>query len=104
MQVLRKIPRAPSTNKISRSALDSRIERILVEVIQCLIEEEFWSSFDVSHRNGDKTTQFIIRCRPNCFGKVLGAKGRTIQSMRTLIMAMTAKDGYRSVIEIEQLP
>jgi predicted RNA-binding protein YlqC (UPF0109 family) len=55
----------------------------------------------VDYHVGEKTTVFELDIDPADFGKVLGGKGRTISSLRTIVLAITSRKGYRSVINIK---
>jgi predicted RNA-binding protein YlqC (UPF0109 family) len=43
---------------------------------------------------------FQIHVNKQDFGKVLGKKGKNIQAIRTLVSAVSAKSGKRTIIEI----
>jgi predicted RNA-binding protein YlqC (UPF0109 family) len=45
-------------------------------------------------------TVFELRVHPDDVGKVIGRKGRTAQSIRTLLGAMGMKERKRFVLEI----
>jgi len=49
---------------------------------------------------GAKTTGYELRVGPGDLGKVIGKKGQTAKSIRTLIAAISAKKGKRAVLEI----
>ena len=49
---------------------------------------------------GAKTTVYELRVGPGDLGKVMGKKGQTAKSIRTLIAAISAKKGKRAVLEI----
>jgi hypothetical protein len=49
---------------------------------------------------GAKTTVYELRVGPGDLGKVIGKKGQTAKSIRTLIAAISAKKGQRAVLEI----
>lgn len=49
---------------------------------------------------GAKTTVYELRVGPGDLGKVIGKKGQTAKSIRTLIAAISAKKGKRAVLEI----
>lgn len=49
---------------------------------------------------GAKTTVYELRVGPGDLGKVIGKKGQTAKSIRTIIAAISAKKGKRAVLEI----
>ncbi len=44
---------------------------------------------------------FRLKVSAEDVGKVIGKKGRTAQAMRTLLVAVAAKEGKRAILEIE---
>lgn len=49
---------------------------------------------------GPKTTVFRINCSKENLGQVIGAQGKTIMGLRSVVHAMTARVGIRSIVEI----
>ncbi len=49
---------------------------------------------------GERTVVFELRVGEGDMGKVIGRGGQTARSLRTLIAAVAAKQGKRSVLEI----
>lgn len=49
---------------------------------------------------GERTIIFELRVGDGDIGKVIGRKGQTARSLRTLLAAVAAKQGQRSVLEI----
>ena len=54
----------------------------------------------VNEINGERTVVFELRVGSGDMGKVIGRKGQTAKSLRTLLAAASAKMGKRSVLEI----
>jgi len=54
----------------------------------------------VTEVEGEKTTVYELRVGDGDLGKVIGRKGQTAKSIRTLLAATSAKRGKRSVLEI----
>jgi len=56
----------------------------------------------VSLEQEEKENSIVVRLRvgQQDVGKVIGRKGRTAQSLRTLLAAVAAKDGKRAILEI----
>lgn len=54
----------------------------------------------VSEVEGEKTTVYELRVGDGDLGKVIGRKGQTAKSIRTLLAAASAKRGKRAVLEI----
>lgn len=51
---------------------------------------------------GEQTTVFELKVSKEDLGKIIGKKGRTVNSLRQLIHAMSTKHDRRSVLEIVQ--
>lgn len=54
----------------------------------------------VKEVEGEKTTVFELRVGPGDLGKVIGKRGRTARSIRTILNAAATKAGKRAVLEI----
>ena len=49
----------------------------------------------------EKKVVLSLKVKPEDIGKVIGKQGKTAQAMRTLLTAVSAKEGKRAVLEIE---
>jgi len=49
----------------------------------------------------DKKFVLSLRVQLDDIGKVIGKQGKTAQAIRTLLTAVSAKEGKRAVLEIE---
>ena len=54
----------------------------------------------VTEVEGSRTTVFELRVGQGDLGKVIGKNGQTAKSIRTLLAAVSARQGKRSVLEI----
>jgi len=54
----------------------------------------------VNEVDGERTVVFELRVGPGDMGKVIGRRGQTAKSLRTLLAAASAKLGKRAVLEI----
>ncbi len=54
----------------------------------------------VNEVDGERTVVFELRVGPGDMGKVIGRRGQTAKSLRTLLAAASAKMGKRAVLEI----
>jgi uncharacterized protein len=54
----------------------------------------------VTEVDGEKTVVYELRVGDGDLGKVIGRKGQTAKSIRTLLTAASAKRGKRAVLEI----
>jgi len=55
---------------------------------------------EVQEVTGERTTVFELRVGPGDLGKVIGKGGKTARAIRTLLAAVSAKQGKRAVLEI----
>jgi predicted RNA-binding protein YlqC (UPF0109 family) len=55
---------------------------------------------EVTEIPGDHSTLVELRVARDDIGKVIGKEGRTAQSMRTLLSALSAKLGHRAQLDI----
>lgn len=51
--------------------------------------------------NEEKKYVLSLKVQSDDIGKVIGKQGKTAQAMRTLLTAVSAKEGKRAVLEIE---
>jgi predicted RNA-binding protein YlqC (UPF0109 family) len=74
------------------------LKKLLEAIAMGLVDK----SDDVEVRvvEGKQVTVFELRVHPDDVGKVIGRKGRTAQSIRTLLGAMGMKERKRFVLEI----
>lgn len=56
----------------------------------------------VDMRQGEQTTVYYIRCAKSDLGKVLGKQGSMVGSFRKILMAYSAKNRFRGIIEVEE--
>jgi predicted RNA-binding protein YlqC (UPF0109 family) len=54
----------------------------------------------ITEINGDKITLYELRVAKSDIGKVIGKRGRTAGAIRTIINAVSTKQGKRAELEI----
>jgi len=54
----------------------------------------------VTEIDGERTVVYELRVGDGDLGKVIGKRGQTAKSIRTLLAAASAKSGKRAVLEI----
>jgi predicted RNA-binding protein YlqC (UPF0109 family) len=75
------------------------MEKELVEyIVKSLVDEP--DAVEVSVIEGEKSTILELKVASGDIGKVIGKQGRIAKAIRTLLLAATAKDGKRAVLEI----
>jgi len=71
----------------------------LVEfIVKALVDNP--SEVQISEVQGDKITLLELRVSKSDIGKVIGKKGRTAMAIRTLLSAVSTKQGKRTELEI----
>jgi predicted RNA-binding protein YlqC (UPF0109 family) len=67
-------------------------------IVKALVDDP--SEVNITEINGDKITLFELRVAKADIGKVIGKRGRTASSIRTIINAVSTKQGKRAELEI----
>ena len=70
----------------------------LVYVVRALVDRP--ESVAVHEVEGTRTTVYELRVGPGDLGKVIGKNGQTAKSLRTILGAVSARQGNRAVLEI----
>ena len=72
------------------------------ELIEYIVKSivDFPEDVNVTQIDGESTIVFELRVRQDDVGKVIGKKGRTINSIRTIVNATAAKSNMRAMLEI----
>ena len=67
-------------------------------IVKALVDDP--SEVSITEINGDKITRNELRVAKSDIGKVIGKRGRTASSIRTIINAVSTKQGKRAELEI----
>ncbi|HRX76015.1 MAG: KH domain-containing protein [Candidatus Cloacimonetes bacterium] len=67
-------------------------------MVKALVDDP--SEVSITEINGDKITLYELRVAKNDIGKVIGKRGRTAGAIRTIINAVSTKQGKRAELEI----
>jgi predicted RNA-binding protein YlqC (UPF0109 family) len=71
----------------------------LVEfIVKSLVDEP--GEVSISEIAGDRVTLFELRVSKKDIGKIIGKKGRTALAIRTILNAVSTKQGKRAELEI----
>ncbi|WP_413293712.1 KH domain-containing protein [Bdellovibrio sp. HCB185ZH] len=70
----------------------------LEEILKMIVDHP--EEISVTVKQGERTTIFNIECSKRNFGRMLGSRGKMIGSLRNVTLAMTARHGIRSIIEV----
>jgi len=75
------------------------VEKEIVEtIVKNLVDDP--SSVNIKVVEGEKSTILELRVAKNDVGKVIGKKGFIVKSIRTIINAVSVKNGHRVLLEI----
>jgi hypothetical protein len=74
------------------------MKEFLVYVVQALVDRP--EAVAVHEVEGSRTTVYELRVGPGDLGKVIGKNGQTAKSLRTILGAVSARQGKRAVLEI----
>jgi predicted RNA-binding protein YlqC (UPF0109 family) len=67
-------------------------------IVKALVEHP--DQVEVSEIPGSRTTVYELRVGQGDLGKVIGKNGQTAKSIRTILTAVSARQGKRAVLEI----
>ncbi len=71
----------------------------LVEfIVKALVDDP--AEVQINEVTGDKVTLFELRVSKGDIGKIIGKKGRTALAIRTILNAVSTKQGKRAELEI----
>ena len=74
------------------------MKELIEFIVKALVGDP--SSVDVKEIQGDKITLYELRVGKEDIGKVIGKRGRTASAIRTIINAVSTKQGKRAELEI----
>jgi predicted RNA-binding protein YlqC (UPF0109 family) len=81
------------------NAQERIMEKDLIEyIVKSLVDEP--DNVEVNVIESEKSTILELRVAQTDIGKVIGKHGRIAKAIRTILLAATAKDGKRAVLEI----
>ena len=67
-------------------------------IVKSLVDDP--DEVNVKEVEGSRTTVYELRVGQGDLGKVIGKQGQTAKSIRTLLAAVSARQGKRAVLEI----
>lgn len=74
------------------------MKELIEFVVKALVDDP--ATVEVTEVVGDKVTIFELRADKADIGKIIGKKGRTAGAIRTILNAVSARQGKRAVLEI----
>ena len=74
------------------------MKELIEFIVKALVDDP--SAINITEVEGEKITTFELRAAKGDIGKVIGKRGRTAGAIRTILNAVSAKQGKRAVLEI----
>ena len=74
------------------------MKELIEYIVKALVDDP--SAIDIKEVMGDKITIYELRTAKGDIGKVIGKRGRTAGAIRTILNAVSARQGNRAVLEI----
>ena len=74
------------------------LKHLVATVAEALVDDP--DAVEVEEIDEDRGVVVELRVAPDDIGKVIGKEGRTAQSIRALVNAAAAKQGFRANLEI----
>ncbi len=74
------------------------MKELIEYIVKALVDDP--SAIDIKEVMGDKITIYELRTAKGDIGKVIGKRGRTAGAIRTILNAVSARQGKRAVLEI----
>jgi len=74
------------------------LKELISTIAQALVDDP--NSVEVREIEGDQNSLIELRVAKGDIGKVIGKEGRTAQSMRTILTAVSTKLGRRAHLDI----
>lgn len=74
------------------------MKELIEFMVKALVDDP--SEVSISEISGDKITLYELRVAKSDIGKVIGKRGRTAGAIRTIINAVSTKQGKRAELEI----
>lgn len=67
-------------------------------IVKALVDDP--SAIEVEEVEAENSTTYKLRSAKNDIGKVIGKRGRTASAIRTIMTAVSARQGKKAVLEI----
>ncbi|MEN6445000.1 MAG: KH domain-containing protein [Candidatus Cloacimonas sp.] len=74
------------------------MKELIEFIVKALVDDP--SEVNITEITGDKITLYELRVSKSDIGKVIGKRGRTASAIRTIINAVSTKQGKRAELEI----
>lgn len=74
------------------------MKNLLIEIVKSLVDKE--DAVSVNEVQGNQTDIFEVTVDKDDVGKIIGKQGKTAQSIRTLMRAISKKKGKSYILNI----
>jgi len=74
------------------------MKELIEFIVKALVDDP--AAIDIKEVAGGKITIYELRASKSDIGKIIGKKGRTASAIRTIMNAVSARQGKRAVLEI----
>lgn len=75
---------------------------VLLTLLKALVDEP--EALELTEVLGEQTLFYELRCSPDDVGSVIGKNGKTISAIRTLMNALSQREGLNTVFEVIEPP
>ncbi|WP_374001324.1 KH domain-containing protein [Bdellovibrio bacteriovorus] len=91
-----KVDVSPSSTDLAAERENGR--KLILGLLTELVTDS--SSLSIDIEVGERTTVYHVGCKKECIGQILGSKGKNIGAIRTLISSISARKGFRGIVEV----
>ncbi|MCK4980778.1 MAG: KH domain-containing protein [Candidatus Delongbacteria bacterium] len=74
------------------------MKELIEFIVKALVDDP--SAIEVEEVESEKSTTYKLRSAKSDIGKVIGKRGRTASAIRTIMTAVSARQGKKAVLEI----
>jgi len=74
------------------------MKKLVKQMVAALVDQP--RCVKITEVKGEKSIVYELRCHEKDVGKVIGRSGKTVGAMRTLLGAIAARDGHRTMLEV----
>jgi len=77
---------------------EKAMEELIRKITQALVDRP--EKVSIENIEGERTTILELRVAKEDLGKVIGKEGRTVQSLRTILKAVSGKHDKRTILQV----
>ena len=99
VEIFKKRPVLEGNGKVDIEAVKVEILEILVSILKLVLRRPDLSKVFIIQ--GERTTIYEIDVSQEDFGRLVGAKGKNINSIRTVVQAISLSNSFRAIVQIK---